>query len=101
MKWNPPESAPKDGNLILADVGMPWPVVAVWNSHDEKWVYSNLQACEMANNTLDTYFENEQEKTIKGWLPLPELPVLKAWHGVDADKFVDDLRSGELDLAKL
>ena len=24
----------------------------------------------------------------------------EAWHGVDADKFVDDLRSGELDLTK-
>ena len=23
-----------------------------------------------------------------------------AWHGVDADKFVDDLRSGELNLTK-
>lgn len=24
----------------------------------------------------------------------------EAWHGVDADKFVNDLRSGELDLTK-
>ena len=24
-----------------------------------------------------------------------------AWHGVDADKFVEDLRSGELNLTKL
>ena len=98
MKWNSPESAPKDGNQILADVGCQWAVVAVWNTCIEKWVYANLQACEMVNNTLDTYFENEQESTIKGWLPLPELPASKAWHGVDADKFVEDLRSGELDL---
>lgn len=76
QKWNSPESAPKDAQ-ILADVGYPWPVVAVWNSHDDKWVYPNLQACPMDNNTLDTYFENEQESTIKGWLPLPELPNKK------------------------
>lgn len=100
QKWNYPESAPKDGTQILADVGLPWAVVAVWCSHDEKWVYPNLQACDMANGTTDTYFENEQESTIKGWLPLPELPASKAWHGVDADKFVDDLRIGELDLTK-
>jgi len=31
--WNDTKTAPKDGTLILADVGLPWPVVAVWNSH--------------------------------------------------------------------
>lgn len=98
MKWNSPETATRDGNPIIANVGYPWPVVAVWNEHDGKWVYASLQACPMDDNTLDTYFENEQESTIKGWLPLPELPASKAWHGVDPDKFVDDLRSGELDL---
>ena len=101
MKWNPPESAPKDGNPILADVCLPWAVVAVWNTYEHKWTYASLQACEMHDNTLDTYFENEQESTIKGWLPMPELPSSKAWRGVDADKFVEDLRSGELDLTKL
>jgi len=73
-EWKSTESAPKDGNTILADVGYPWPVVAAWNSHGEKWVYASLQACAMANNTIDTYFENEQESEIKGWLPMPELP---------------------------
>ena len=72
--WNDPKTAPKDGTLILADVGFPWPVAAVWNSHDDKWVYATLQACEMANNTLDVYFENEQESEIRGWLPMPKLP---------------------------
>jgi hypothetical protein len=72
--WKSPESAPKDGTLILADVGLPWAVVAVWNTCIGKWSYANLQACEMANNTLDTYFENETDTTIKGWLPMPQLP---------------------------
>jgi len=72
-KWKSPKSAPKNGTTILANVGLPWAVVATWNSHDEKWVYANLQACDMANNTLDAYFENEQEPTIKGWLPMPEI----------------------------
>ena len=43
MKWNSPESAPKDGSLILADVGLPWAVVAAWNTYEEKWVYANLR----------------------------------------------------------
>jgi len=30
-----------------------------------------------------------------------EIKCSSEWHGVDADKFVEDLRSGELDLTKL
>jgi len=32
-KWKSPESAPKDGNPILADVGYPWAVVAAKPDH--------------------------------------------------------------------
>jgi len=72
MKWRTPETAPKD-KLILADFGYPWPFSAIWNSHDEKWTLATLQCCPMEGNTIDSYFENEQEdeKALKGWMPMP------------------------------
>jgi len=53
MKWKLPETAPKDGTVILGDFGYPWPLVAVWNSYDEKWVTVSLQAQEMPSEMID------------------------------------------------
>ena len=72
---NPPETAPKDGTVILGDFGWPWMLTACWNNHDEKWAVSMIQACLMENGKVDTYFEADQEehKSLKGWLPMPEV----------------------------
>lgn len=68
---NTPETAPKD-EVILLDVGYPWLVVGIWNEPSEKWVYADLQIDQYSGLWNDTYFQNEHEKKIKGWLPLPE-----------------------------
>ena len=63
--------------------GYPWPVQAVWNSADDKVVYTNLQ-CDyhpaIENTDIrDTYFENEYA---------PESDVL-CWMRVDAPQASD------------
>ncbi len=65
---------PKNMTAFLADVGLPWPVVAAWNGTDECYVYANVQ-CGMYHAIYnDTYFESEQEKTVTRWMPMPNLP---------------------------
>lgn len=72
MNWRQ-DAPPKCGTQFLADVGYPWPVVAAWNKCDEEWVVANLQVSMVNGEWNDTYFENEHEKTIKRWMPMPEL----------------------------
>jgi|LakMenEpi03Aug12_release.lakeMendotaPanAssembly.Ray.scaffolds.fasta_scaffold41791_10 hypothetical protein len=67
---------PIDGSSFLADVGLPFAVVASWNVCDCCFVYASLN-CNMVNGVYnDFYFENEYEKPngVKRWMPLPELP---------------------------
>jgi hypothetical protein len=75
MKWRLPETAPKTGEMILADFGWPYPIVAVWNEYDEKWVTVYMQAQEMSNGKIDHWLETEQETddSLKYWMPLPKL----------------------------
>lgn len=70
---NAPETAPQDGNVILADFGYPWIFAATWNAHDDKWCAATLSAQEMENGKTDTWFENEYYKHSEmiGWLPMP------------------------------
>lgn len=72
MNWLTTEP-PKDGTAFLADVGWPWAVVAAWNKPSGAFVYSILQAGLYNGEYTDFYFENEYEKTVKRWMPLPEL----------------------------
>ena len=71
--WLTPETAPKTGKMILADIGMPWPCLACWNKADGKWVYAS-QAMNCVDGQDDPYFENEyaQQHELKRWMPLPE-----------------------------
>lgn len=72
-QMNPPETAPKDGSSFLGDFGWPWLLMAIWNESDEHFCVCYPQACELANGTIDNYFEVEweSEKDLKGWLPIP------------------------------
>ena len=76
MKNNPPETAPKDGTLFLADIGYPQYVMCCWNGSDNNWVYPTLQIGQYLGEWNDCYFETEHdnEGALMGWL---ELPVLK------------------------
>ena len=74
-EWLPPETAPKDGNVFLANVGYPWPVVCSWNGASEKWVYADFQCGMYEGEWNDTYFENDwtYESSLIAWLPLPNI----------------------------
>jgi len=73
--WQPPQTAPKN-QLILANTGYPWPVLARWCDASGKWATACLTACEMATGKADVWFETEyeDEKALIGWMPLPAFP---------------------------
>jgi hypothetical protein len=73
--WRSPESAPRDGEMFLGDMGFPWPMIVCWNKYYEKWVFV-LQQASYCEGIEDMYFENEHAKAneLKRWMPLPELP---------------------------
>ena len=71
LVWQPPETAPK-AHTILADIGLPWPVVVVWSEYAEKWAVADLEwsQCE---GRADPGFVAEYEVTLRGWMELPEV----------------------------
>ena len=72
--WVAAELAPKTGEQIIANVGLPWPVMACWNAHDSQWSYANLQINMMEGEYNDPYFETESDHNyeLKGWIPTPD-----------------------------
>lgn len=74
IEWRTDEP-PKDGNSFLADVGLPWPVVAAWNAYHEQFAIAELQCGMVEGIYNDTYFLTEYEKPggVKRWLPMPEV----------------------------
>lgn len=74
MILNPPETAPRDGTMILGDFGWPWLVLAAWNAHDEQWVLALMQACPMTSGKIDVWFENERETadSLLAWVAIPK-----------------------------
>ena len=72
MNWQTPETAPKD-TTFMADVGLPFAVVACWNAAEDLWVYANAQ-CDLYRGAWnDFYFENERTSELLGWMPMPEV----------------------------
>jgi len=71
--WQKPTSAPKTGEIIIADMGWTRPVTACWNDYEQKWVYPIMQI-NTVDGTDDAYFENEYEgdECMRGWMHLPE-----------------------------
>ena len=70
-----PSEAPRDGTPILAMIGWPWLVPAMWCQASDKWVVAERQCCEMQDGTNDEYFENawESHESLTGWIPMPEI----------------------------
>jgi hypothetical protein len=71
MNWNTTEP-PKDQTFI-ANVGLPYAVIAVWNGEEQHYAYADLQVNLCKGEWNDTYFENDYVDTINGWMPLPEV----------------------------
>lgn len=72
--WQEGSKAPKTGEQFLADIGLPWAVVAMYSEADEKFVYAEME-CSLFEGRYEAYFVTEREKVenIKRWQPLPEL----------------------------
>ena len=75
MKWQPSDTAPKDGTMIIADFGWHQPSLAVWNDIDKNWVTATLNTQEMPDEKIDYWFENERVAfyDLEYWMPLPKL----------------------------
>lgn len=63
--------------MILAAIGWPWLVPAIWNSYDQEWVVAHMQASTMPNGLDDRWLEVAREKPmcLTGWVPIPEMPA--------------------------
>jgi hypothetical protein len=69
--WQPAETAPKD-RQILANVGWPWPTIAIWSECAEKWVVAEVQ-WSLCYGLADPIYVNEYELALVGWMELPEV----------------------------
>lgn len=71
--WNPPETAPHSGP-ILVDVGWPWAALAVWNDSMQTWTVAEMQ-WSVYQGRGDPCWVSASERMIRGWLPLPTPPI--------------------------
>ena len=71
-----PDDAPRDGTMILAALGWPWLVPAVWDEDANEWAVCAVHACQLKTGAINRYWENDSERPryLQGWLPWPELP---------------------------
>ena len=74
--WKPAETAPKT-RVILADIGYPWPLPCLWDAEVEKWAvaFLNVEAQNAENQSLNVWWETENEREIKAWAEMPALPA--------------------------
>jgi hypothetical protein len=72
-KWKPGDTSPRTGQLFLADVGLPWPVMAMWSEAQDEFCYASPEAG-FYDGKNDPGFVTEWEKpeNIKRWMPLPQ-----------------------------
>ena len=75
MDWKPPETAPKNGDIIIADFGWPFAVVACWNAHCEKWTIATQQIEPVNGIWNDPYFESDWEnpEDLIAWTDFPSI----------------------------
>jgi hypothetical protein len=71
--WRDADSAPKDGTIIIAHFGWPWPVTAIWDPENEEWSTAQLSPCG-PEKSVGWETEWEKSSSLIGWQPLPSLP---------------------------
>jgi hypothetical protein len=70
--FKPIDDEAKKAGQVLLDVGLPWPVIGIYNAASEEWVYADVQA-ELIDNEYYYYYQTEHEKDPRGWMPLPAI----------------------------
>jgi len=74
MKLNPPETAPKGSDAILADFGNGYLQPAVWNAAGMTWSVAEVK---VVNRMVwdERYFKPKtiDHNEMRGWLPLPTM----------------------------
>jgi len=72
MKWRTTEP-PKVGELLL-NIGLPWAVHAIWNEHEQQYIYNVLQVNMIDGKYNDPYWENEYcgIDEVKSWMEVAD-----------------------------
>lgn len=71
--WQPPETAPRDMTVFLANFGYPWPLAAAWNPVQQEFVVADPQIGMVDGRYEDFHFQSDWEPTseLRGWMPMP------------------------------
>lgn len=73
--WQSPDTAPKTGQTFIANVGMPWAVVMMWNEAMDQFCWADIEG-NLFEGKNDPAFVTEwmTPGDLLGWMPLPALP---------------------------
>lgn len=77
-KWFSPNSAPKNGTMILGDFGVPWAIPCVYDPSEKMWstveVKKGVTIYEPVVYWLST--SNISKQRLKRWTRIPTLPFV-------------------------
>jgi hypothetical protein len=74
--WQLPESAPRNGSIIIADFGWAWPIPAMWDPYMQCWRVVSVAVLQTPENPDSYWFEvdSEDNSQLERWMPMPALP---------------------------
>lgn len=73
-EWQPAATVPRD-RLILADIGMPWACLAIWNEPSGQFCVTELETDLYLGEWNDTAISHTYVSAalLQGWMELPEV----------------------------
>ncbi|MGL6348250.1 MAG: hypothetical protein ACRC2U_00010 [Aeromonas sp.] len=71
--WHPPETAPRDGTVIIGDFGWSWASTAIWDATLEAWAIAQL-TLRRSDESPDWETDTERDSSLQGWQYFPEIP---------------------------
>lgn len=73
--FQPPDTAPKDGTMILAAFGGADYVPSVWDGTSKRWATSTIRETALPNGAVRRRWswELEAAENLTGWIPWPEM----------------------------
>lgn len=72
--WMPPSTVPKD-RLFIADMGLPWACIAIWNEPSGQFCITELEVGLYDGQLNDTAITHTYEPVsmLRGWMEMPEV----------------------------